>query len=430
MFDPVMEFFDWDLRDRPVEIDFTGCSSANYQSLSLLIPYCWRLKQAGCSISFKFNEESDQSSGRMWRMMGGPGLFAVATDHTTNFACTDVKPLIAIRNAADLKGALDRADGFVSHFGVEYQKTLRYVLAELLYNATEHGRRDFRWRGRRLPTPAILQLSWYEQANEIGILVADVGIGVHAHLSRAYPALATHDEALRLAIQPEISGTFGQHDPYSDRNNAGMGLYISSSIVRRLRADMHIVSGNAVLHVSPSDLSSHSLHKPWPGTFVLVSMRLEQSAMFALDQMMHEARQRAIEEVSVRQSQEAENRHYVHIFNFFGQRAEDKQAAIDYRRRHLITAVDSGKVVVLDFDGVVSATHSFLNALLSSPIRRMGMQAYKRIRIIRASSDIRETIDYVLDDNTSPEGIDQAKYKDDEDGELPLDMKDDDPLSK
>lgn len=414
-FSPVVDFFDWTLRGVPVEIDFTGCSSANYQALALVIPYCWHLKQAGCSISFKFDREADQSASRMWGMMGGHGLFAVTTDPTINFKSTDVKPLIAVRNPVDLKSALDRAEAFVSHFGIEYQRTLRYVLAELLYNATEHGRRDFTWRGNRLVTPAIIQFSWYEQANEIGILIADVGMGVHAHLAQAYPALASDDEALRLAIQPEVSGTFGRQDPYTNRNNAGMGLFLSSSIVRRLRADMHLVSGNSVLHVSPNDLTSHTLRNAWNGTFVLITMRLDQSYQFALDQMMQELREQARSEVTARTTDEREQKLYLHVYNYFGKNADDKQAAIAYRNRHLIPAIDEGKIVVIDFDGVETSTHSFLNALLASPIRRMGMSAYKRIKITRAKGDIRETVDYVLDDNTSPEGANPSKYDDGED---------------
>lgn len=420
-FGPVLDFFNWSLKEQPVEIDFTGCSSANYQSLALLAPYCWHLKQQDCTVSFKFDTAAEQSSSRMWTMMGGHGLFAVATDHTTNFKCLDVKPLIAVRNPTDLKLALERSESFVSQFGVEYQKTIRYLLAELLYNATEHGRRDFRWRGKRLQTPSILQMSWYERENEIDFLVADIGMGVHAHLARAYPAIASDDEALRMAVQPEISGTFGRHDPYSDRNNAGMGLYLSSSIVRRLRADMYLVSGGSVLHVSPNDLTSHSVANPWPGTFVFITMRLDQTTQFVLDQMMQDARQQARIEVSARQSQDTESRHYLHIFNFFGKNADDKDAAIGYRKKHLLKAVDEGKVLVLDFDGVASSTHSFLNALLASPVRRMGMSAYKRIKITRALPEIRETIDYVLDDNTSPDGVDGAKYVDDED-QLRLDI--------
>ncbi len=414
-FDPVVDFFDWSLKNCPVEIDFTGCSSANYQSLALLVPYCWHLRQAGCSISFIYDKKSEQSASHMWTIMGGRGVFQVLSDSTVNFKSANVKPLIAVRNPADMKTALESAVSYVARFGVEYQRTLRYVLAELLYNANEHGRRDFKWRNRRLITPAVLQFSWYEQANEIGIIVADIGVGIHAHLSQAYPSIANEEEALRLAVQPEISGTFGKHDPYSNRNNAGMGLFLSSSIVRRLRADMHIVSGNAVLHISPNDLTSHTLNSRWNGTFVYISMRLDQSYNFAYDQIMQELREEAKSEVSVRQKEESEHRHYLHIYNFFGKNAEDKQSAISYRNRHLLKAVDEGQVLVLDFEDVETSTHSFLNALLASPIRRMGMAAYKRIKITRALPDIRETLDYILDDNTSPDGADIAKYDDSDD---------------
>ena len=351
----------------------------------------------------------------MWSMMGGHGLFAVATDSSINFKSTDVKPLIAVRNPTDLKAALDKAVQFVARFGVEYQRTLRYVLAELLYNASEHGKREFVWRGHRLITPAALQFSWYEQANEIGIIVADVGMGVHDHLAQAYPGIGSGEEALRLAVQPEISGTFGKQDPYTDRNNAGMGLYLSSSIVRRLRADMHIVSGDAVLHVSPNDLTSTTLKSRWNGTFVLISMRLDQSYQFAYDQIMQEFRVQARSEVGTRKNEESEKRHYLHVYNYFGKNAEDKSAAINYRNKRLFEAVDSGQVIVLDFEGVETSTHSFLNALLASPIRRMGIGAYKKIKVTRALSDIRETIDYILDDNTSPDGANPSKYEDADD---------------
>jgi anti-sigma regulatory factor (Ser/Thr protein kinase) len=172
-------------------------------------------------------------------MMGAHGLFAVTTDPKVNFKCNGHKPLFAIRNSDDFKQALAAVDDFSQTFGVEYQKTLRYVLSELLYNLLEHGGSDFFWRGHRFSTPSILQFTWYEKVNELHFIVADLGIGVKNHLSQTYPGLSTDEEGLRLSIQPEISGTFGRQDPYSNRNNAGMGLFLSSNIVRRLRADMY-----------------------------------------------------------------------------------------------------------------------------------------------------------------------------------------------
>lgn len=408
-FDAVLAWFEWDIHDSPVEIDFTSCSSANYQALSLLILYCYRLKQQGCTVSFICNGNQELNGSRVWNMLGAHGLFAVSTDPKINFKSHEHKPLFAIRNSDDFKSALASVDGFTAQYSLEYQKTLRYVLSELLYNVLEHGRTDFTWRNRRYPTPSIMQFTWYEKANEISFIVADIGPGVKEHLSQAQPGLGTDEEALRLAVQPEVSGTFGKQDPYTSRNNAGMGLYLSSNIVRKLRADMHLCSGAGVLHVSPIDTTSKTIDARWPGTFVLVTIRLDRGSELTLDAMMSEFREHARAEVKARTDAVLQERLYVSVYNYFGRLADVKSEAISYRDKYLIPAVGNGKNIVLDFAGVESSTHSFLNALLATPIIRMGLLAYKRIRIVNASNEIRETIDYILDDNTG-DGACESKY--------------------
>lgn len=165
-FDTVLSFLDWTVKNRPVEIDFTDCRSANYQAAALLIPYCWKLKQQRCTISFKLADGHEQNGSRVWMLMGAQGLFAVATDPKTNFKFNEHKPLFALRNSGDFRDALATADQFTNNFGLEYQKTLRYVISELLYNTIEHGNSDFFWRSKRFPTPSILQFTWYEKINE------------------------------------------------------------------------------------------------------------------------------------------------------------------------------------------------------------------------------------------------------------------------
>lgn len=170
------------------------------------------------------------------------------------------------------------------------------------------------------------------------------------------------------------------------------------------------MSGNAVVHVSPMDVTSKQLDVNWPGTFVLVTVRLDRGTEFALDMLMQEFRDQARREVGSRKQVEQQDRFYLNVYNYFGTFADDKEAAIRYRERHVLPAVDANKTFVIDFQNVESSTHSFLNALLASAIRRMGIKAYKRIRIVNATPDIRETIDYVLDDNTS-DGADDSKYE-------------------
>lgn len=178
-----------------------------------------------------------------------------------------------------------------------------------------------------------------------------------------------------------------------------MGLTYSSLMLKRLKGDMYIVSHNAVVHVSPEDVTSHQIRSFWPGTFVLINLNVENAPSVSLDELMGEIRISAQEEIDGASKKEESDRYLVSIFNYFGKYAEDKDAAITFRDRHLIPAIEDGKKIDLDFRDVETAPHSFLNALLATPVRRLGMKAYQWIRIYNAPGPIHEIIDKVLEDN-------------------------------
>lgn len=94
------------------------------------------------------------------------------------------------------------------------------------------------------------------------------------------------------------------------------------------------------------------------------------------------------------------NQFRFNLMNEFGRECFDKGAAIAYRDQHLIPATKEEKDIILDFEGVVQAPHSFLNALLSSVIDEYGMKAYKKLKFRNVSIDIRETLNFILDDHT------------------------------
>jgi hypothetical protein len=75
--------------------------------------------------------------------------------------------------------------------------------------------------------------------------------------------------------------------------------------------------------------------------------------------------------------------------------------AIKIREDKLLPAIEENTSITLDFEEIISAPHSLLNALLATPIQRLGMSAYKKIKILNASPEIRETIDFIFDENTS-----------------------------
>lgn len=399
VFDPIFDFFDWSICNTQVVIDFTQCRTANYQALSLVVLYSWKLKSQGCRITFKL-DDNEIGASNIWKNMGASGLFHVSTDEKTNFRHNIYKPLIAIRNTTDFKKAISMAEEYTREFNVEYISTLRHVLSELIYNTQEHGISYFSYKGKQLTTHSLIQFTWYQQRNEIHFIIADIGVGIKNHLSQSYPGIESDIEAIKLAIKPQVSGTFAKSNPYESKNNAGVGLFISTNIIKRLKADMHIISGEGILHVSPRDITSKTLNRKWPGKVVLVSIKLERGADFVFHAMMQEFREAARVELSKGVDIENDERYYISIDNFFGPYAEDKHSAIKIRNEKILPNISDNKIIVVDFDHVKSAPHSFLSALLATPIKRLGMKAYKNIKILNASPEIRETIDYILDENT------------------------------
>src|SRR5439155_25126029 len=141
------------------------------------------------------------------------------------------------------------------------------------------------------------------------------------------------------------------------------------------------------------------LKHSWYGTFVLINLNVGDTLGISLEQLLAEVRVSAQKEVEGASEKDNASRYYVSILNYFGKWAEDKDAAITFRDRHLLPAIEQGKRIALDFRDIETAPHSFLNALLATPVRRLGMKAYQWIRIYNATGPIHEIIQGVLEDN-------------------------------
>ena len=397
--DNVLRLFDWQYRDVPVRIDLTQCATANYQALSLVVLYCWKLKSQGCTVTI-LESPGDTGASAMWRKMGARGVFPILLSETQNFHGSEFKPMFAVRTANDFKTVIETADSYTREFNIEYTNTLRYILSELLYNTMEHGHSAYEFENHRHQMPSLVQFTYYQKYNELHFIVADLGVGIKKHLEQAYPGQDSHITAIKLAIRPHVSGTFASSEKKKKKNNAGVGLYISTNIVRRLSADMHIVSGDGHLHVSGRDITGKSLANSWPGTVVLVTLRLGATLDLSLHRLMQEFRTKAMDEQKKGDSKEDGKRFYFSIANEFGSFAEYTPAAVGFRDNKLMPAVAAGRVIVIDCDGVSSAPHSFLSALLATPIKVMGLKSYKMMKVINASSEVRETIDFIMDENT------------------------------
>lgn len=405
-FDKALAFFDWSIPPGdPVEIDLRPCHVANFTALSLLILYAWHLEALGSEVTVIHTgaREGASDACAAWEKLGAAAFSQILTRPTENFRASNTKPLLALRTPEDSSRAIQKTADFTRQFNIDYKQLLTYVISEITTNTLEHGTRFFVSGGRTFRLPSLIQFSWYQRRNELQFLVADLGVGIKQHLEQAYPRFASHAAALSWAIKPQVSGTFGPSTGYTSSNNAGMGLYISSTILRRLRGDMHMVSGNGLLHVSPTDITATTLRYSWPGTLVHVNVQLGVDPAVRFQRFMTEIKEAARSEVLVRDKTQEEESFTISMFNYFGTYAENKSAAISYRNTHLLPAIAAGKKVVFDFADVALAPHSFLNALLADLVRHLGMEAYRRMRFLNTPTEIRETIDYILSDNTRGE---------------------------
>lgn len=392
-FDRFLNFFDWSLQDKKVVIDFRPCRYANYQAVSLLVLYMWHLERNRCDVGICFGKKGSQSITTMWENMGAQDWFDVLNSLTENFPKKPQKPLIAIREKSDLTPALEIVEKYTKDFHIEYEKTLRYIISELIYNTIEHGKNN--------QIPSLLQFSWYRDKRELSFIVADLGIGIREHLSQAYPGLESDVEAINLALEPQVSGTSGNNgQPYQVINNAGVGLYISSNIAKRLRADMYVISKKGLVHISPTEKTSRTLKANWNGTFVYVTLKINPTANFNEENMVAELSKTAAAEMLQADSKERNQSLYLNIKNYFGRFAEDKYLAIKLRDQKLLPAIEDGKTLKIDFEEVELAPHSLLNALLATPVKRLGNSAYIKIKIVNASQEIRDIIEFIFADNS------------------------------
>lgn len=251
-FERVLSFFVWSLKDKNVEIDLSFVEenlddeSLDSSEIGLLALYLFFLKESQCSCTFVYLNDPPE----IWDGNIPPNDWTYLYDLIN---ANSVSPpyngaSIIINNSEDREKALDYGEKYIEKFNLEYDKTLRYIINELLYNTLEHGK-----NGKSIPS--IIQFFWNNESKELSFLVADIGVGIRKHLRQTYPNLVTDSEAILYSIKPQVSGTFGrQNAGYETKNNAGVGLFFSSNITQRLNADMFIVSGNGFVHISPTEI--------------------------------------------------------------------------------------------------------------------------------------------------------------------------------
>lgn len=396
-FDSILSLFKWNYSNTKIIIDGNQCKHASYQTLTLLILYLWKLKQQKTFISIQFPKHSILDI--MWNRLDGPNYLSILNNSQNNFHYVYNKPLFAIKyNDHNITQMLNTIRDYAMDLPTDlirgYEDAVRYIISELTYNALEHGFNP--------QIPSLLQFNWYRDKNQLSFILADLGIGIKNHLEQTYAPFTNNTDAIAMALEPEISGTFGVNvGPYKQQNNAGMGLYLSSNLGKTLEADMYIVSGDGVAHISPLDVTYTTLNNSWPGTFIYMTIGFDRLKTYDLHKHLEDFRKHATETVAKRNNIVRAPELYIDMYNYCGERCEVKLEAINLRERKIVPAIQKGETVILDFSHAITATHSFLTALLADSIKILGLKSYKQIKIIGANETIRTIIDFVFDTYTN-----------------------------
>ncbi|MBI4004954.1 STAS-like domain-containing protein [Candidatus Roizmanbacteria bacterium] len=77
--------------------------------------------------------------------------------------------------------------------------------------------------------------------------------------------------------------------------------------------------------------------------------------------------------------------------------AENKDIARDIRIKYITPVLEKNEEITLDFEGVESATQSFVHALISELIRNFGNEVLDNIYFKKCNKSVQEIINIVVD---------------------------------
>lgn len=86
----------------------------------------------------------------------------------------------------------------------------------------------------------------------------------------------------------------------------------------------------------------------------------------------------------------------IKLFPLVGSFAENKDEARHLRLAELIPAMEKNEEVALDFEGVDSATQSFVHALISDVIRKFGSDVLDRLYFKNCNKTVQSIINIVV----------------------------------
>ena len=191
-------------------------------------------------------------------------------------------PLTQIGSSEELRQSITNLIPLL-HAPAAVADPIKYVFSEMVRNVLEHS---------DSPVGAFVCAQYYRKTKRIAIGIADAGIGILRSMERHHQVHTSRD-ALRLALQPGVTGTTNRIG--GNQFNAGAGLFFTKSIAVLSRNRFFLYSGDSMFRLMKtrkryeSELHSDPINDPhtfveapnWGGTVVGIDLNIEQGIEFA-----------------------------------------------------------------------------------------------------------------------------------------------------
>lgn len=390
----LIEFFRgwrWNLTAAPpIMIDFRGCNFIAPYAATLFAAYILWLRTTR-RAHVRLNVSTNSVAGAF---LVQSGFFEILGENQVEIV--EERPdrtvkLNRISSSSEIAPFASRVMDILKIEDEELAGAVQYSLIELLRNVVQHS-------GSQGGGVAMAQ--YYPNTGLVELCVADMGVGVKATINEAYPEIDNNLKAIKLAILPHVSRTFGPSVYTAMRDNAGLGLFFIKQIASLSGGSFFLGSKDALLDIwgdkngQQKKLYKLARNDGWPGTFAYLQLRRDTISEFdgiltVCRRMAAEARKYPAELALdfIEEVPEVEELVVVNVREF----EEDVEEAAKVREELILPTIAKGIMVVLDFTGIKFATQSFVHALMYKVIRD-GQQIGSTLSIAGCSNSTREAV--------------------------------------
>ncbi len=385
---------EWPIRDtNKIVLDFRNIKFIAPWAVCLYGAYTyWMRETYQCQIQIKGNPTTQ--AGSYIARSGLPKL--VGAPFTATDAIVDAKTirLSKIKASKGIQPLVDQILKLLDMDDQEMEGATQYSIVELMRNAVQHSQST---------TGGMVMAQFYPQPGEVDVIVADMGVGIRKTLG-VDGNIETDAQALTQAIRSHISGTFEPTVYGSMKDNAGLGLFITSEIAAMSEGAFLLGSGDALLEIRGDERGKRkrNLHQAktggWPGTFAMLQLRRDKIGDF--DDLLETCRVTA-EKIRtnplgftlnfISNIPELSNAINLPVREF----EEDVEAAAQIREKTIAPALGQGESVVIDFSEVRFATQSFVHALFYRLFRDFEEVVASHLVFVKCSKSTRKAIEFV-----------------------------------